>query len=194
MIHRLAAFLSALAVTALLTATAVAGGWATATLDPGTTGPQAGTPTTLGFRVLQHGMTPNSSLSVVVHGSRAGGGSVSAAASPEGEVGHYIASMTFPADGAWTISWSSELDMSGSVATLNVTPAVAAPAVAAPAGAPIVSPAARDERGPGRSARADHRRPGPCPRGPGWRRRAAPTTDRDVGAQRGVAVGCTDGA
>ncbi len=140
MIHRLAAFLSALAVTALLTATAVAGGWATATLDPGTTGPQAGTPTTLGFRVLQHGMTPNSSLSVVVHGSRAGGGSVSAAASPEGEVGHYIASMTFPADGAWTISWSSELDMAGSVATLNVTPAVAAPAVAPPAGAPVVSP------------------------------------------------------
>ena len=140
MIRRLASFPMALAGAALLAATvALAGGWATVTLDPGTAGPQAGTSTTLGFLVLQHGQTPNSSLSVVVHGSSAGRGSVSAAATPSGEVGHYVAIVTFPSEGAWTISWTSELDMSGSTATLHVDPAGAAPAVAAP-GAPVGSP------------------------------------------------------
>jgi hypothetical protein len=141
MTRRLASFPLALVATVVLAATALAGGWATASLDPGTTRPQAGTPITLGFRVLQHGQTPNSSLSVVVRASSAGGGSVAADATAKGEVGHYVATMTFPTDGAWTISWTSELDMAGSTAILDVTPAVAAPAAAAPvAAAPVISP------------------------------------------------------
>ena len=55
----IAALPLALAATFILVATAVAGGWATATLDPGMPGPQAGAPSTIGFTVLQHGMTPN---------------------------------------------------------------------------------------------------------------------------------------
>ena len=141
MTHRLATIPIALLATLLLAATALAGGWATVALDPGTADPQAGTPVTLGFRVLQHGQTPNSSLNVVLRGSSAGGGSVFADATAKGEIGHYVATLTFPSDGAWTISWTSELDMAGSTATLNVTPVGAAPAPAAPvAAAPVVSP------------------------------------------------------
>ena len=87
MIRRLSAFPLAFAGAFLLAATVAAGGWATATLDPGTTGPQAGTPVTLGFRVLQHGQTPNSTLNVVVHGAGASGGSIAADATHQGEVG-----------------------------------------------------------------------------------------------------------
>ena len=68
----------ALVATLLLVSSVVAGGWATATIDPGTAGPQAGSPTTIGFRVLQHGQTPNSTLNVVVHAASTTGGSISA--------------------------------------------------------------------------------------------------------------------
>ena len=85
MIRRLSALPLAFAAVLILAATVAAGGWATATLDPGTTGPQAGTPVTLGFRVLQHGQTPNSTLNVVVHAAGAAGGSVVADATHQGE-------------------------------------------------------------------------------------------------------------
>ena len=141
MIRRLSALPLAFAAVLILAATVAAGGWATATLDPGTTGPQAGTPVTLGFRVLQHGQTPNSTLNVVVHAAGAAGGSVVADATHQGESGHYVATLTFPTDGAWTITWTSELDMAGSSAVLKVVPAGAAPVGAAPAAADaVVSP------------------------------------------------------
>ncbi|MGZ8528105.1 MAG: hypothetical protein ACXWWR_04860 [Candidatus Limnocylindrales bacterium] len=130
MTRRLAALPLALAATLLLAATVLAGGWATATLDQGTAGPTAGTPTTLGFEVLQHGQTPNSSLSVVVHAANPTGGSISANATAQGAAGHYVATMTFPTDGAWTITWTSELDMAGSRAPLTVLAAAAAPVTA----------------------------------------------------------------
>ena len=133
---QIAALPLALAATFILVATVAAGGWATATLDPGMPGPHAGTPTTIGFRVLQHGMTPNSSLAVIVHASSATGGAITANATAQGEVGHYVATLTFPADGAWRITWSSELDMSGSSATLSVAPVAAA---AAPASTPAAA-------------------------------------------------------
>jgi hypothetical protein len=136
--HRLAALAFALVATFSLVATAVAGGWATASLDPGTPGPQSGVPTTIGFQVLQHGMTPNSSLAVVVHAAGATGGSISANATAQGAVGHYVATLTFPTDGAWRITWTSELDMAGSSATLNVAPVAAA---APPASTPVATPA-----------------------------------------------------
>jgi hypothetical protein len=127
MTRRLAAIPLALAVTLLLAATALAGGWATATLDAGTAGPTAGTPTTIGFTVLQHGQTPNSSLAVIVHASGGTGGAISANATAQGAPGHYVATLTFPTEGAWRITWSSELDMAGSSANLSVAPVAAAP-------------------------------------------------------------------
>lgn len=136
MTRRLAAFPLALVSTLLLVAIASAGGWATAALDPGAHGPQSGSPTTIGFRVLQHGQTPNSSLSVVVHAANATGGSISANATAQGAVGHYVATLTFPTDGAWTITWTSELDMAGSTAVLNVAAAVAPASTPAPVATP----------------------------------------------------------
>ena len=138
---RIAALPLALAATFILVTTVVAGGWATATLDAGMPGPRAGTTATIGFRVLQHGMTPNSSLTVIVHAASATGGSITADATAQGDAGHYVATLTFPTDGAWRITWTSELDMSGSSATLNVAPLAAAapastPAVATPAQVP----------------------------------------------------------
>ncbi len=139
MTHRIAAFplalAAALAAALLLASTALAGGWATATLDPGTKGPHAGTLTTIGFIVLQHGQTPNSSLAVVVHAANTTGGSVSTRATAQGAPGHYIATLTFPTDGAWTITWTSELAMGDSSAPLTVLAAAAAP-VSAPTPTP----------------------------------------------------------
>lgn len=137
MTRRIAAVPLAMAAALLLVSTAMAGGWATATLDPGTNGPRAGTPTTIGFVVLQHGVTPNSSLAVVVHAAGAGGGSISANATAQGAKGHYVATLTFPTEGAWTITWTSELNMSESSAPISV----AAAAAAAPASAPAPVPA-----------------------------------------------------
>jgi hypothetical protein len=146
--RRLIAVPIAMATTLLLVATALAGGWASATLDPGAAGPQAGTPTTLGFRVLQHGQTPNSSLTVVVHAaSSASGGAVSAAATAQGAAGHYVATLTFPTEGAWTITWTSELDMSASSAPLTVGAAVPAAPVAGPAPTPAPTRAPVDSVG-----------------------------------------------
>ncbi|MDP9481847.1 MAG: hypothetical protein M3P84_01340 [Chloroflexota bacterium] len=135
----LAAVTLAIAATLVLAATVLAGGWATATLDSGTSGPQAGTPTTIGFRVLLHGQTPNSSWAVVVHAAKASGGSISANATAQGAEGHYVVTLTFPTDGAWTITWTSELDMSASSAPLTVLAAAAAP-VSAPAPVPASAP------------------------------------------------------
>ncbi|MEO8228805.1 MAG: hypothetical protein ABI628_03475 [Chloroflexota bacterium] len=128
MTRRIAALPLAVAAALLLVSTALAGGWATATLDSGTNGPRAGTPTTIGFLVLQHGVTPNSSLAVVVHASNASGGSTSANATAQGAKGHYVATLTFPTEGAWTITWTSELDMGESSAQLTVVAAAPAPA------------------------------------------------------------------
>ena len=130
----------ALVATLLLVSSVVAGGWATATIDPGTAGPQAGSPTTIGFRVLQHGQTPNSTLNVVVHAASTTGGSISANATHQGADGHYVATLTFPTEGMWTITWSSELDMAGSSAPLTVLAAGAAPVTAPTPVAPAQTP------------------------------------------------------
>lgn len=140
MTRRIAAFPLALAATLLLVATALAGGWATATLDPGTPGPHSGSPTAIGFLVLQHGQTPNSSLSVVVHAANATGGSIAADATAHGAAGHYVATLTFPTDGAWTITWTSELDMTGSITVLNVVAAAPVAPAANPTPAATATP------------------------------------------------------
>jgi hypothetical protein len=141
MTRRLAAIPLALTATLLMVATALAGGWATATLDSGTPGPTTGTPTTIGFLVLQHGQTPNSSLAVVVHASSGTGGSTSANATAQGAPGHYVATLTFPTEGAWKITWTSELDMAGSTASLSVAPVAAAPVAPASNRTPVATSA-----------------------------------------------------
>jgi hypothetical protein len=119
----------ALAASLALAGAALAGGWAAAVLDEGTVAPAAGTTTTLGFRVLQHGVTPVSWVKVtLVATNTATGEAVSATATPQGPEGHYVATLTFPASGDWTLSWdSSDLLMRQPPTTLTVAAAPAAP-------------------------------------------------------------------
>ncbi len=102
----------AIAATAFLLAMSAgavsAGGWATITADPGNGEPTAGEPTTLGFTVLQHGVTPAGweSPTLVVTDS-ATGERIEAAASSQGPDGHFVATVTLPRAGYWT--WHVEL-------------------------------------------------------------------------------------
>ncbi|HYN64399.1 MAG TPA: hypothetical protein VES36_07340, partial [Candidatus Limnocylindrales bacterium] len=87
------ATLSAMALTLILATSALAGGWANAIMDtppddPG--GPNQ--PITIGFTLLQHGVTPvDWGAAKIVLTNAATGQSVTADASPQGKVGHWVA-------------------------------------------------------------------------------------------------------
>ena len=84
---------------------ALAGGWAVITLDelPGEVG--ANQPLEIGFMVRQHGVTPMSDQTPVIRAHLADSTeSVIVEASEEGEVGHYVATLTLPQTGEW--QWS----------------------------------------------------------------------------------------
>jgi hypothetical protein len=101
---------SGLALLALLSLAlpAAAGGWATATIDPGPIEPTAGTPVDIGFVLKQHGETPISWEMVTFTSSNIETGEqVSVAAQPKGPIGHYVATVTFPSAGNWR--WSLSL-------------------------------------------------------------------------------------
>jgi len=124
----------ALVAASLMAATALAGGYAIANLDS-TPQPRAGEATTLGFTVLQHGVTPVTSGTVsVMARNSASGETIAAKVVAEGKPGHYVATLTFPSAGTW--SWEitlERLQMQSKFPPLTVLPAVAAPAPAAPA-------------------------------------------------------------
>jgi cytochrome c2 len=97
-------FVLPLAVTALLilAAPALAGGWAVVTLDELPTQVVAGQSLTIGFVVRQHGRTPLDGLTPQIRATRADApGSFTVTARPQGETGHYQATLTFPSAGAW---------------------------------------------------------------------------------------------
>jgi plastocyanin len=82
-----------------------AGGWATVELDEPLGKVEAGTPITIGFMVMQHGVTPFGDAEPVltaVH--RESGEKLSVDGKAEGVEGHYVAAVTFPSEGTW--SWS----------------------------------------------------------------------------------------
>src|SRR5690606_38139318 len=82
----------------------------------------AGEPLEIGFTVLQHGMTPLGGLSPSIGAQLAGGGkTVLFTAKEQGEVGHYVATLTFPVDGQW--SWTIDaFTMSQAMPPLTVVP------------------------------------------------------------------------
>jgi hypothetical protein len=128
--------LAALAAALTFGGAALAGGWATARLDAGGTPPtpNAGEKTTIGFTLLQHGVTPISWEQVTLIGSNAEtGDSVVAEARPEGKTGHYIVEVTFPSAGTWT--WrleTAELIMqNATMPAMTVAPGTGAGAPAA---------------------------------------------------------------
>jgi hypothetical protein len=102
--HRFpAAALIALTATLLLAGTAFAGGWANAIKDDGPLDPpNAGVPITIGFTLLQHGVTPvdGGSTNVTVR-NPATGEELTVAARRDGPSGHWVAVITFPSDGTW---------------------------------------------------------------------------------------------
>jgi cytochrome c2 len=102
-----------------------AGGWAVITLDELPTGLVAGEPQTIGFTVLQHGKTPMTGLYPTITVSLNNEQKFIVNAEPEGEPGHYTATLTFPQEGAW--SWSIQaFTMDQPLPVLNV----AAPGIA----------------------------------------------------------------
>jgi hypothetical protein len=121
--------LAALAALALAS-TALAGGWAQVTVPNLPIDPPAGEETTIEMTVLQHGVTAVSWPRITVIATNEASGEVTTAqASARGPAGHYTATLTFPSEGQWTISFvSPELQMDGT-ATLSVLPAIV-PAVA----------------------------------------------------------------
>jgi hypothetical protein len=97
----------ALVLALVLAPAAAAGGWAIATLDqlPGEV--HAGETVSLGFIVRQHGKTPTNEVDPYVQAYNPElGESVRAYAVQEGEVGHFIVEIVFPAAGTW--QWSIE--------------------------------------------------------------------------------------
>ena len=94
----------ALVLSLLLIVPAFAGGWAVITLDELPTNVVAGEPLTVGFTVLQHGQTPMTNIDPTVTAKLSASEKVVVQAEPQGEPGHYVATLTFPKDGNW--EWS----------------------------------------------------------------------------------------
>jgi hypothetical protein len=116
----------ALLLSMILAAPVFAGGWAVITLDELPSNVVAGEPLTVGFTVLQHGKTPMTDLSPTITANLYKEQEFVVTAKPEGEPGHYTATLTFPKEGDW--QWSIQaFTMDQTMPMLTV----AAPAVAA---------------------------------------------------------------
>lgn len=99
-----------------------AGGWAVITLDELPSTIMAGEPITIGFTVLQHGRTPMDGLHPIITANLAKDQEIVFNAEPEGKIGHYTATLTFPQDGEW--SWSIQaFTMNQPMPMLNVASA-----------------------------------------------------------------------
>ena len=121
--------MAVLALLALLTSVAQAGGWAVITLDELPTQLMAGQPVTIGFTVRQHGKTLRDDLTPIVRFDRLDArGSFTVTAERAGAGGHYVAQVTFPTQGRW--NWKVDIEQFGMVTQplppLNVQPGPAA--------------------------------------------------------------------
>lgn len=114
-----------------------AGGWATVTLDelPGEV--HAGEPFTIGFVVLQHGVTPVQSLGPkspikpLITATSADGVRVEFEAAATPKPGHFQAEVTLPNEGQWAWSITPAPFAEQVLEPLTVLPAVQAAATAA---------------------------------------------------------------
>jgi hypothetical protein len=143
--HRIpAAALAAAAATLLLAGTALAGGWANAIMDdPPPDPPSAGEPMTIGFTLLQHGVTPvNDPAPTVTLRNAATGEELTVTATQEGASGHWVATITFPSDGIWRYEVTHDLivGMHGFNPVTIGAVAPAAPATAASTSAAATQP------------------------------------------------------
>ena len=90
-----------------ISAPALAGGYAVVRLDEPPGDVLVATPWRFGFMVLQHDVTPNSDVTPVVRAlHKETGEEVTATGQQEGDVGHFVAEVTFPRAGEW--KWAIE--------------------------------------------------------------------------------------
>jgi hypothetical protein len=120
-----------------LTTAVIAGGWASVTVVDPPADPPAGVATTIDLQVLQHDVTAVSwPLLTVVATNDSTGDIVRASATAEGAEGHYVATLTFPVEGTWSLAFESQdLVMAGS-GDLDIAVAPAAPVAVATATTP----------------------------------------------------------
>jgi hypothetical protein len=85
-----------------LGASALAGGWAVTTFDQLPPDFRADQPYPLGYTIRQHGQTPIRVDDTLIRITAASGHTTSFAGRPDGDVGHYTATVTFPAAGRYT--------------------------------------------------------------------------------------------
>jgi hypothetical protein len=105
---------------------ASAGGWAVITLDELPTDVVAGEPLTIGFTVLQHGITPMNDLAPTVTVILRNEEKLAFRAEADHKPGHYTATLTFPKEGSW--EWSIQaFTMDQPMPALNVSAPKAAP-------------------------------------------------------------------
>jgi len=109
-----------------------AGGWAVITLDRLPAGVVAGEPLTVGFTVMQHGRTPMANIHPTITAMLSKPDTFIVNAKPEGKMGHYVATLTFPKQGNW--SWS--------IQAFTMDQAMPELSVAAPNTASVTQPAA----------------------------------------------------
>jgi len=109
MIRRIAASIAALAMLLILAVPVMAGGWAEIVADAQTTKPPVeGQPTEVGFKVMQHGVTPAPWETATVHFVDMGSGDkIDVVARNDNENGHFAATATLPHAGYW--SWQVTL-------------------------------------------------------------------------------------
>ena len=123
-----------LGLAVLLASPASAGGWALSTLDA-VPEPVAGQDVEVGFTVRQHGRTPVDVEDAGITIRDASGAETFFAARHEGPTGHHVATVRFPAEGAFT--WQVDQGWFGpqDLGTIDVVApgAAAAPVVEAPA-------------------------------------------------------------
>jgi cytochrome c2 len=93
-----------LLVSLIIAMPAFAGGWAVITLDELPSNVVVGEPLTIGFTVLQHGITPMTNIEPTVTTRLSASEEFVVYAEAQGKPGHYVAILTFPKEGNW--EWS----------------------------------------------------------------------------------------
>ena len=115
----------ALLLSLIFTIPVFAGGWAVITLDELPSNVVAGEPVTIGFTVLQHGITPMTGLNPTITANLYKDAEFVVPAEAEGKPGYYTATLTFPKEGDWR--WSIQaFAMDQPMPMLSVAPATAA--------------------------------------------------------------------
>jgi hypothetical protein len=109
MTRRIATSLAALAMLLILAVPVMAGGWADIVADAQTTKPPVeGQPTEVGFKVMQHGVTPAPWVTATVHFvDMSSGETIDVVAKNDNANGHFVATATLPRAGYW--SWQVTL-------------------------------------------------------------------------------------